>query len=293
MRVELIPDEALREQATEILARRCIVSEDALAFITQFERNGGLAAGDAAAFIVATLETFRWHGEALVDHATYQAFHSAHGLIADIVCFRGPHINHLTPRALDIDAVQAQMIARGIRAKAVIEGPPRRAVPILLRQTSFGALEEKIAFPSDRGLVVGAHTARFGEVEQRGVALTSRGLALYDDLLAEALSQHSAGDDYQAALQAAFVRFPDDLATLCEQGLVHVQPESTMIPIIYEDFLPVSAAGIFRSNLAKTPEAGASVRSCQSDFEHALGVPCADPLALYQTQENSSRRRAR
>src|SRR5690606_514512 len=96
------------------------------------------------------------------------------------VCFRGPHINHLTPRALDIDAVQAEMIARGIEAKAVIEGPPRRAVPILLRQTSFHALEEAIFFREGEARIRGAHTARFGEIEQRGIALTPHGRERYD-----------------------------------------------------------------------------------------------------------------
>ncbi len=75
------------------------------------------------------------------------------------------------------------MSAYGITPKAVIEGPPRRDVPILLRQTSFKALEESIRFAGD---TQGRHTARFGEIEQRGVALTPDGRALYDRLLAAA-----------------------------------------------------------------------------------------------------------
>jgi uncharacterized glyoxalase superfamily metalloenzyme YdcJ len=35
----------------------------------------------------------------------------------------------------------------GIEPKILIEGPPRRDVPILLRQTSFKALEEPVLFP--------------------------------------------------------------------------------------------------------------------------------------------------
>jgi uncharacterized glyoxalase superfamily metalloenzyme YdcJ len=34
--------------------------------------------------------------------------------VADVVSFRGPHINHLTPRTLDIDAAQAAMIEHGM-----------------------------------------------------------------------------------------------------------------------------------------------------------------------------------
>ena len=122
------------------------------------------------------LETFRWHGKATVAVETYNRLNYAHHLIADVVSFRGPHINHLTPRTLDIDAAQAQMPKRGITAKAVIEGPPRRSCAILLRQTSFKALEETVAFKSAAGgTVAGAHKARFGEIEQRGAALTPKG----------------------------------------------------------------------------------------------------------------------
>ena len=102
-----------------------------------------------------------------------------------MVSFRGPHINHLTPRTLDIDAAQAGMPQHGMDAKDVVEGPPRRACPILLRQTSFKALKEAIRFTDDAvgAARAGAHTARFGEIEQRGVALTRKGRALYDELL--------------------------------------------------------------------------------------------------------------
>ena len=83
---------------------------------------------------VEALETFRWHRHATVDKETYQALNQQHRLIADVVCFPGCHINHLTPRTLDIDRVQSLMAEYGIEPKAVIEGPPRRAVPLLLRQ---------------------------------------------------------------------------------------------------------------------------------------------------------------
>jgi uncharacterized glyoxalase superfamily metalloenzyme YdcJ len=126
------------------------------------------------------LETFRWHRHATVDEETYHALHREHRLIADVVCFPGCHINHLTPRTLDIDRVQALMPECGIEPKALIEGPPRREVPILLRQTSFKALEEPVMFAGEHK---GTHSARFGEIEQRGIALTPKGRALYDRLL--------------------------------------------------------------------------------------------------------------
>jgi uncharacterized glyoxalase superfamily metalloenzyme YdcJ len=130
------------------------------------------------AFVLQALETFRWHHSATVTAAQYQTFSAQHRLIADVVAFKGPHINHLTPRTLDIDIVQEQMPAHGITPKAVIEGPPRRQCPILLRQTSFKALDEPIAFTDqnqkpwqpqrafrrDRTTRRGTHTQRPGAV---------------------------------------------------------------------------------------------------------------------------------
>ncbi|WP_305808648.1 2-oxoadipate dioxygenase/decarboxylase family protein, partial [Staphylococcus epidermidis] len=168
LRLELIADATLREKAAAILARRQIFTPRVLELIAQCEADGGLADADADAFVREALETFRWHSTATVDAETYRALQAAHRLVADVVCFRGPHINHLTPRTLDIDAAQAAMPTRGMDAKDVVEGPPRRDCPILLRQTSFKALQEAVRFTDDAG----AHTARFGEIEQRGVALT-------------------------------------------------------------------------------------------------------------------------
>lgn len=86
----------------------------------------------------------------------------------------------MTPRTLDIDTIQLGMPVKGIAPKAVVEGPPTRRHPILLRQTSFKALREKVIFGDQQG---GSHTARFGEIEQRGAALTPKGRQLYDQLL--------------------------------------------------------------------------------------------------------------
>ena len=184
LRLELLEDQALAAQAREILERRNIFTARALALTEQFERDGGLDSAQADEFVEQVRETFRWHSEATVTAETYQALHDAHRLIADVVCFAGPHINHLTPRTLDIDALQAAMPGRGIPAKEVVEGPPRRKHPILLRQTSFKALEEPVRFLGAD--TAGTHTARFGEVEQRGIALTRKGRQRYDALLARA-----------------------------------------------------------------------------------------------------------
>jgi len=316
LRLELIENVALREQSAAILAQRRIFTDAALALIEQAEREGGLDEADARRFVIEALETFRWHGDATVSLAAYHALHDAHRLIADVVSFRGPHINHLTPRTLDIDAAQAGMLARGIDAKAVIEGPPPRRCPILLRQTSFKALEETVQFPSGDAGDAGTHTARFGEIEQRGLALTPKGRALYDQLLAQARDSGGAGStgqDYPTRLAAAFSAFPDDHDTLRREGLGYYRytltdagratpaavgdlPAEALIaaglasadPIVYEDFLPVSAAGIFQSNLGGDEQRAYAAHANRDAFEQALGMKVEDEFAIYERLQAES-----
>ena len=109
------------------------------------ERDGGLDAADAARFVAETAGNIPLaRSRPSSAPACITRLHDAHRLIADVVSFKGPHINHLTPRTLDIDAVQARMPDyRASRPKADDRRPadPQPA-PILLRQTSFKALEE-------------------------------------------------------------------------------------------------------------------------------------------------------
>lgn len=319
LRLELIEDEALKQKAAAILAQRIIFTSRALELIARCETEGGLSASDADAFVREALETFRWHGEATVSAEVYQQLHDQHRLIADIVAFKGPHINHLTPRTLDIDAIQQGMPSRGITPKAVIEGPPPRRCPVLLRQTSFKALQEKVTFIDEEGnAVAGSHTARFGEIEQRGVALTPKGRALYDKLLNIARTQAPSESNAQAYMQALtdiFAELPDSYEALRKQGLAYFRYfvtdkgdavtqdgprdldaliQSGYIhyePLVYEDFLPVSAAGIFQSNLGDQAQTQYAEASSKDRFEQALGASVLDELALYaETQARSLKR---
>ena len=311
LRLELIEDATLRQQAQAILAARQIFTPRCLALIAQHQQQGGFDEPTAAEFVREALETFRWHRQTTVDRATYQALHQQHRLIADVVCFPGCHINHLTPRTLDIDRVQALMPERGIVPKAIIEGPPRRQVPILLRQTSFKALEEPVIF-SDGG--EGSHTARFGEIEQRGVALTPAGRQRYDSLLAQAGSG-TQNQQHQQHLAEVFRDFPDnerllrqqqlawfeyrltekgkqqtlppdaDKEALIDQGLLVADPQ------VYEDFLPVSAAGIFQSNLGGQAQAAFAAVASRASFEQALGSAVTDEMTLYAARQAASLQR--
>ncbi|MEH6631437.1 MAG: VOC family protein [Halopseudomonas aestusnigri] len=320
LRLELIEDADLRAAAQEVLDNREIFTTAALNLIELAEKQGGLSNEDATQFVTEALETFRWHSKANIDQELYGKLHDEHRLIADIVSFHGPHINHLTPRTLDIDAVQIAMPERGINPKAVIEGPPQRDCPILLRQTSFKALEEKVLFKGENGnWDEGSHTARFGEIEQRGIALTSRGRALYDTLLDDTRARVRAGEGaYEDLLVECFKAYPDSYSELRTEGLAFFRYslsgkgeeiarsvgisgslegllEAGLLridPIIYEDFLPVSAAGIFQSNLGlNLGEGGADVvysNPSQQSFEQALGTKVWDELALYADLERAS-----
>ena len=119
----------------------------------------------------------------------------------------------------------------GFAVKARIEGPPARKNPVLLRQTSFLALSEQVNFPSELsiGLVQSSHRARFGEVEQRGAALTPKGRELYNVILAEAMQRmRSSYDDEvsETLFREGFENFPDDWQVLVRNGLVFLNVTS-------------------------------------------------------------------
>lgn len=320
LRLDLIENAETRQLVQAILDQRQIFTPNALKLIEKFETHGGLDSKDAADFVEQALETFRWHHDATVTAKDYQRLHDQHRLIADVVAFKGPHINHLTPRTLDIDMIQNGMQQKGITPKAVIEGPPRRRCPILLRQTSFKALQETVAFTDQDGIATGSHTARFGEIEQRGAALTPKGRELYDTLLNAARAElaefpsESNAEKYTEILEKHFKDFPDNYAELHDKGLAyfryfptqkgiasrsnshrpssrqeliaqgHIQYE----PLVYEDFLPVSAAGIFQSNLGDDSQVHYAGRSNQEEFEKALGQKVTNELKLYADTQRRS-----
>ncbi|MCJ8339599.1 MAG: VOC family protein [Pseudomonadales bacterium] len=319
LRLELIDNQQLRDKAQQVLEARDIFSDKVRDLVDIAEQKGGLTASESVLFIESIVDVFRWHTEAAISSDLYKELLAEHPLIADVVSFKGPHINHLTPRTLDIDEMQTQIHTTGAVAKAVIEGPPKRDCPILLRQTAFLAIKEQVQFtdanPSNQSI---AHAARFGEIEQRGCALTQRGRDLYDKLLLKArsltrpLHDGSNKDQYLADTQQVFAEFPDDYAQMREQGLGYFNYSLTtgqsadenlkdceieqlvqrglvrFDPITYEDFLPVSAAGIFQSNLGEQGDQDFTQNPNQQQFEADLGATVADEFALYQQMQQSS-----
>lgn len=325
LRMELLTEKT-RDLAQKALRQRNIFTNRLIALIELAEKQDGLSSVECKEFIVEGLEAFRWHSKATVTVEEYQILKAEHPLIADVVSFPSCHINHLTPRTIDIDLVQKMMQDNGMPAKERIEGPPRRQFPILLRQTSFKALEETVYFrDAHDAYVKGSHTARFGEVEQRGYALTRKGRQLYDKILSrvnnEAMGKSPIASEYETLLAKYFQDFPDDIAVLRSQQLAyfcyrltsHGQRsldskdelegrsmtlaqllETNIIeydPIIYEDFLPLSAGGIFNSNLGSTSQSEQLVMEADADldgFQRMLGTSIMDEFHLYTNMQQDS-----
>jgi uncharacterized glyoxalase superfamily metalloenzyme YdcJ len=69
---------------------------------------------------------------------------------------------------------------------------------------------------------------------------------------------------------------------LIESGLVRFDP------VVYEDFLPVSAAGIFQSNLGDDAQQDFTASPNQQRFEAYLGAAVLNPFDLYAEVERAS-----
>jgi len=215
-----------------------------------------------------------------VDAGWYDELSQVSPVAADIAGVRSTHVNHLTPRVLDIDELYRRMVARGVAMTRTIQGPPRTDGPaVLLRQTSFRALAEPRRFRDAHGAVTeGTLRVRFGEVEARGVALTRAGRERYDLAMSQA-DPASAWAEH----------FPSSHAELAAAGLAYYRGGDPTKPVVYEDFLPVSAAGIFRSNLDAEPTAGQRPLDVTGDVAYdatwlagAIGQHVHDPYDLYE-----------
>ncbi|KQX74187.1 VOC family protein [Aeromicrobium sp. Root472D3] len=265
-------DESTENDLREFLEARRIFPDELLGLADRMERDGSLEEAHADRFIELATAAFALSPEP-VDRAWYERLEAISSVAADIGGVSSTHINHLTPRVLDIDALYERMTARGVEMIDRIQGPPRTSddePDVLLRQTSFRALAEPRAFrESDGSVVRDSLSVRFGEVEQRGVALTPAGRELYDLRGLDALPRTDE------ALHAA------DLAYYARSAAGELQP------IVYEDFLPKSAAGIFASNLTGDGRSDASQRASRRDaswLRDVLGRELYDPYALYEAE---------
>jgi uncharacterized glyoxalase superfamily metalloenzyme YdcJ len=273
-------DADMEGRLRRFLDARRLFPDELLSLASIAERDGGLDDQAADRFIELATGAFALSGEP-VDRAWYTELEKISSVASDIGGVATTHINHLTPRVLDIDDLYQSMVARGTEMIDRIQGPPRWDGPdVLLRQTSFRALAEPRRFREANGTVTeGALRVRFGEVEARGIALTPAGRDLYDEVVRAVDEQTAARPDASQAEIADALwreRMPRTEAELEATGLgwftYHVtgprapgSPPNTLRelvdggwvtprPIVYEDFLPRSAAGIFASNLTASGE---------------------------------------
>jgi uncharacterized glyoxalase superfamily metalloenzyme YdcJ len=232
----------------------------------------------------------------------------------------------LTARLQQPDLVLKSLKHAGF--KDFTEGPAA-GVPVLLRQDAYKALTEPVKFTNPDGSVVDTtHTARFGEIEQRFYATTAKGRALYDKCLAVADAAREKDPKlpardfaaYEALYAAPFAEFPQTLGELLKQRLVFGRYTATekgraasgsiattetqtlvslgylqVEGLRYEDFLPVSAAGIFASNLQQygtQSTAHQKPNYTQSQLEDILGKKIIDTDAAYKAIESQSLLRA-
>jgi uncharacterized glyoxalase superfamily metalloenzyme YdcJ len=204
---------------------------------------------------------------------------------------------------------------------------PSADTPVLLRQDSYKALTEAVEFTNPDGTTTNTtHTARFGEIEQRFWATTPKGRELYDRCLQQAEADIAedpglASRDfpaYQARYAKAFAPFPKTLPELLREGMVYGNYTPTAKGLAakgsirtsdrhelvrlgyaqvdglrYEDFLPVSAAGIFASNLNQYGTKSTAVarpKYTQAMLEEILGRDIINTDEAYAQAEARSLR---
>lgn len=324
----------LLDEIKEAVSKRKIFPDELIKLIEKSEQRGGLEKEDADRFVELGTKVFEWKGKCENKELYDKLKDLGFGIIADATCFPNPHLNHLTPNSLDIDECYEVMSKklgneykdfkhRGM--KDSIEGYPLMQNLMLLRQTSFNALEENVVFVDKDGVEHhGKHTARFGELEQRGTAVTKEGMDLYYSCIGDAIEVKKTGiqnTDYEAFKKQyadCFAKVPDDLVKQYEQSIIYVDFKATekgkkelsgknvtmdldsliekgyveYAPSRYNHFLPISAAGIFGSNDKKTeqkPKYSVKPQNFEvSDLERIIKAKVVDMYDLAEAQKAQS-----
>lgn len=311
-------DASMQQRLTNFIAARELFAPELLTLADRATQDGGLVDGDADRFLELATGSFALSKEP-VDRSWYAELSAVSAVAADIGGVARTHVNHLTPRVLDIDELYSRMRGQGVDMIDEIQGPPSWDGPdVLLRQTSFRALAERRLFRErDGSIVPGELRVRFGEVEARGIALTPTGRARYDALTDETdrLLADSEHTRQQIGAEVWARGFPSDEQSLVRQDLAFFtygfvpdrRPDGTAPstrlselvdngwlradPIVYEDFLPRSAAGIFSSNLTGRGSVDTSEPSEERDatwLAEALELRIFVPEELYADERDRS-----
>ncbi len=295
------------------VAGRRLLAPELQAAVAAANRDGGVTEANADRFVELAVGAFRLNLEA-IDADWHARLDAVSPVASDIAAAAGTHLNHLTPRVGDIVALHALMEAEGVTMIDRIQGPPAWDGPdVLLRQTSFRALDESRTFSRDGVRSEQTVRVRFGEVEQRGVALTPQGRAKVDAAMAAGAAANPGDEPGRLSLiraelngglrpSIAEMAADGDAFALYRRGDGPVPPGDRSLvglvatgaievdPITYEDFLPASAAGIFASNLAHAGAATTfdTVRAADAQRLRAAVGTLHDPYALYAAQQQAS-----
>src|ERR1700756_3136865 len=224
----------LRRRVHRFLSARDLFDPALIAEARRITADRGTTPERAGWFVDAAVAAFALRRDP-IDKSWYDELARVSAVAADIAGLRSTHVNHLTPRVLDIDELYRRMSARGITMIDAIQGPPRWDGPeVLLRQTSFRALAEPRRFRHPDGSVGrGTLRVRFGEVEARGVALTPKGRQRYDDAMAAA-DLAAARLPWQEAAESVWPQyFPATDAGLAADGLAYYRHDDPTKPIVY------------------------------------------------------------
>lgn len=296
----------------ERLGQRTLFPERVLELARKAESGDGLEEAEAEEFLTGCVDCFRLSHEP-IDQEWYEELEEISSVAADIAGVGSTHINHLTPRVLDIDELYTRMESKGVTMIDKVQGPIAWGGPdFLLRQTSFRALSEPRMMRDATGCVFeGSLRVRFGEVEARGLALTPGGRDRYETVLRDV---EKLGGDAEAARRVYSEAFPWKFREFVLEGLAYatfrlvrtpkVVPAEgialsravaegliSVAPITYEDFLPRSAAGIFSSNLSSESRANAELEGQERDITwmgQALGRTIRTPEEIYAAEEEAS-----
>lgn len=315
-------DASTQARLEAFFAARELFGPELLALADRAATEHELGAADAERFLALATGSFAL-STTPIERAWYEHLASISAVAADVGGVPATHLNHLTPRVLDIDDLYARMSVRRVAMISEIQGPPAWEGPdVLLRQTSFRALAERRRFRDGDGDVrAGELRVRFGEVEQRGIGLTTAGRDLDDAMVAETDARLAAvgpeQDDAEAPTRTEVAdqvwreRLPRSERELAVQGLGFFRyrigdnrpAEDTSLqallddraltaePIVYEDFLPRSAAGIFASNLTDDGARDDLQLGIPYDLDRLSAVierPIHDPVELYAAQQQAS-----
>ncbi|MBV8861309.1 MAG: DUF1338 family protein, partial [Mycobacterium sp.] len=106
-------DAGLRARVQAFLRRRQLFDPGLISRARVIAADGGCDADGAEEFVAQAVAAFALSGEP-IDKPWYDELSQVSAIAADIAGVTSTHINHLTPRVLDIDELYRRMTVRGV-----------------------------------------------------------------------------------------------------------------------------------------------------------------------------------